>query len=115
MEHNRRTGGHEMVPRREPQQRKSTKRTGHKVAFILGTVLLVGICTTAMLAGIFMMYVRTTLAPTLDINADDYTMNLSSIIYYQDKDSGEWVEYQTVYGDENRIWVDFDEMPDALW
>ena len=115
LEHNRRTGGHEMVPRREPQQRKSTKRTGHKVAFILGTVLLVGICTTAMLAGIFMMYVRTTLAPTLDINADDYTMNLSSIIYYQDKDSGEWVEYQTVYGDENRIWVDFDEMPDALW
>lgn len=25
------------------------------------------------------------------------------------------MEYQTVYGDENRIWVDFDEMPDALW
>ena len=85
MEHNRRTGGHEMVPRREPQQRKSTKRTGHKVAFILGTVLLVGICTVAMLAGLFMMYVRTTLAPTLEVNADDYTMNLSSIIYYQDK------------------------------
>ena len=49
------------------------------------------------------------------MNADDYTMNLSSIIYYQDKESGEWVEYQTVYGDENRIWVDFDQMPAALW
>ena len=115
MERRRREGSHEMIPRREPRQQKSTKQTGRKVVFILGTVLLVGICTTAMLAGIFMMYVRTTLAPTLDINADDYTMNLSSIIYYQDKDSGEWVEYQTVYGDENRIWVDFDEMPDALW
>ncbi|CAN4044703.1 Rubredoxin, partial [Dysosmobacter welbionis] len=53
-----------------------TKRTGHKVVFILGTVLLVGICTVAMLAGLFMMYVRTTLAPTLEVNADDYTMNL---------------------------------------
>ena len=115
MEHKRQTGAHEMIPRREPKQRKSTKRTGRRIAFVIGTFLLVGICTTAMLAGLFLMYVRTTLAPSLDINADDYTMNLSSIIYYQDKDSGEWVEYQTVYGDENRIWVDLDQMPEALW
>lgn len=75
MERRRREGSHEMIPRREPRQQKSTKRTGHKVVFILGTVLLVGICTVAMLAGLFMMYVRTTLAPTLEVNADDYTMN----------------------------------------
>ena len=66
-----------------------------------------------MLAGLFMMYVRTTLAPTLEVNADDYTMNLSSIIYYQDRDTGDWVEYQTVYGTENRIWVDYEQIPDA--
>lgn len=115
MERRRREGSHEMIPRREPRQQKSTKRTGHKVVFILGTVLLVGICTVAMLAGLFMMYVRTTLAPTLEVNADDYTMNLSSIIYYQDRDTGDWVEYQTVYGTENRIWVDYEQIPDALW
>ena len=56
MERRRREGSHEMIPRREPRQQKSTKRTGHKVIFILGTVLLVGICTVAMLAGLFMMY-----------------------------------------------------------
>ena len=115
MERRRREGSHEMIPRREPRQQKSTKRTGHKVVFILVTVLLVGICTVAMLAGLFMMYVRTTLAPTLEVNADDYTMNLSSIIYYQDRDTGDWVEYQTVYGTENRIWVDYEQIPDALW
>ena len=115
MEHKRQAGSREMIPRREPKQRKSTRRTGRRIAFVLGTFLLVCVCTTAMIAGLFMMYVRTTLAPTLDVNADDYTMNLSSIIYYQDRDSGEWVEYQTVYGTENRIWVDFDQMPDALW
>ena len=115
LERRRREGSHEMIPRREPRQQKSTKRTGHKVVFILGTVLLVGICTVAMLAGLFMMYVRTTLAPTLEVNADDYTMNLSSIIYYQDRDTGDWVEYQTVYGTENRIWVDYEQIPDALW
>ena len=114
MERRRREGSHEMIPRREPRQQKSTKRTGHKVVFILGTVLLVGICTVAMLAGLFMMYVRTTLAPTLEVNADDYTMNLSSIIYYQDRDTGDWVEYQTVYGTENRIWVDLENIPKYL-
>lgn len=25
------------------------------------------------------------------------------------------MEYQTLYGTENRIWVDYDKMPDALW
>ena len=105
MERRRREGSHEMIPRREPRQQKSTKRTGHKVVFILGTVLLVGICTVAMLAGLFMMYVRTTLAPTLEVNADDYTMNLSSIIYYQDRDTGDWVEYQTTDSLSTTAWT----------
>ena len=25
------------------------------------------------------------------------------------------MEYQTVYGTENRIWVDYEQIPDALW
>ena len=115
MEEKRRTGSHEMPPRREPKSKKRTGGIGRRIVFIVGTFLLVGICTTAMLAGLFMMYVNTTLAPSLEVNADDYTLNLSSIIYYQDKETGEWLEYQTVYGDQNRIWVDFDQMPAALW
>ena len=90
MEHGRRE--HE-TPRREPRQRKSTRRgIIRRIGFAVGTILLVGICTTAMLGGIFMMYVRTTLAPSLQVDADDYTMNLSSIIYYQDRETQEWVE-----------------------
>ena len=48
------------------------------------TLVLVGCCTTAMLFGIFMKYVNTSLLPTLDVNADDYTMAQSSVVYYQD-------------------------------
>ena len=62
-----------------------------------------------------MLYVKITLAPAIDIDPDDYTMNLSSIIYYQDKETDKWVEYQTYHGNENRIWVEFDEIPDAMW
>lgn len=108
--------------KREPKRAPRKSDRGHeggsvtqKVFGILGTLILIGILTTLMLAGIFMMYVKTTLAPAIAIDADDYTMKLSSTIYYQDKETKEWVEYQTYYGDENRIWVDYDEIPDAMW
>jgi len=96
---------------------KPRKRGGiiRKFFFGLFTLILIGICTACMVAGIFMKYVDTTLTPALQVDADDYTMKLSSIVYYQDRETGNWVEYQTVHGRENRIWVDFKQMPDALW
>lgn len=38
----------------------------------------------------------------MDVKAEDYTMAQSSVVYYQDKDSGQWVEFQKVHGRENR-------------
>lgn len=118
MEHRKReaASGRSDRSSRQPRQRKSTRQgNGRRVGFIVGTVLLIGLCTALMIGGIFMVYVKTTLAPTLEVRAEDYTMNLSSRIYYQDKETGEWVEYESLYGTENRIWADFDQMPDALW
>ena len=100
---------------REPRARRRTGGIVRRVFFVLFTLVLIGVCTSAMIAGIFMTYVDTTLTPTLQVNADDYTMNLSSFIYYQDSETGEWVEFQTVHGAENRIWVSIEDVPDALW
>ncbi len=116
MEHREREAASGQSGSRQPRQRKSTgKGTGRRVGFIVGTVFLIGLCTTLMIGGIFMTYAKTTLVPTLEVRAEDYTMNLSSRIYYQDKETGEWVEYETLYGTENRIWADIEQMPDALW
>ena len=116
MEYGKREPASEQTPRRrESRQHKSTRKNGLGVGFVLGTILLIGLCTSLMLAGLFMAYVKTTLTPTLQVRAEDYTMNLSSVVYYQDKASGEWKEYQNLYGVENRIWANYDQMPDALW
>lgn len=48
----------------------------------------------------------------IDLNAR--SLNLSSFIYIENPDSGEFEEYQTLYGTENRIWVDLGEMPEAM-
>lgn len=115
MEHGKREEAPKTAPRRKPKQRGGAGRIVKRFFFVLMTLLLVGVCTSAMMAWIFMKYAETTLTPVLQVNADDYTMNYSSFIYYQDKESGEWVEYQTIHGNENRIWVDIEDMPDALW
>ena len=98
------------------RQRKTRKRgsIAGKIFGVLGTLLLIGICTGGLLFGIFMKYVNTTLAPSLVVNADDYTMSLSSFIYYQDKETGEWKEWQTVYGEENRVLAEYSELPQNL-
>ena len=114
MEHGRRESAGERSPRRSSQKHQSTN-TQHKVRFVILTVLLIFVVTSVMIGAIFMIYVKTTLAPTLEVRAEDYVMNLSSHIYYEDKDTGEWVEYQTLYNVENRVWVDIEDMPDALW
>ena len=117
MEHGKREEAPKAQPRREPKpkRRGGAGRIVKRFFFVLMTLILIGVCTSAMMAWIFMKYAETTLTPVLQVNADDYTMNYSSFIYYQDKESGEWVEYQTIHGTENRIWVDIEEMPDALW
>lgn len=115
MEHGKREEAPKTPPRREPKRRGGGGRIAKRVLFVLMTLLLIGVCTSAMMAWIFLKYAETTLTPVLQVNADDYTMNYSSFIYYQDKESGEWVEYQTIHGNENRIWVDIEDMPDALW
>ena len=46
-------------------------------------------------------------------NIKNLEINLTSVIYVQDEND-QWVEYQRIHGDENRIWIDFDQVPDKL-
>ena len=91
-------------PQGADHSRKRRKvRPGHVAGGVVMTVftlVLIGVCTTLMLLGIFMKYVNTSLLPTLEVRAEDYTMSQSSVVYYQDKESGQWVEFQKVHGQE---------------
>jgi len=101
--------------RRSAGHKKRRKRSaGHTVALVfkvLGTLILIGVLTTGIFAWIFLQYVKTTLAPELVVNLDAFTMNQTSIVYYEDKETGEWKELQYLYGKENRIWLDFNDIP----
>jgi len=85
------------------------------ILFTLWTLLLIGVCTALVGLHFFKEYIDNVVTPAVEVRAEDYTMSLSSFIYYQDKESGQWKEFQSVHGPVNRILVDFEEMSDYLW
>ena len=86
---------------------------GFLIKLIL-TLAFIGGLTGPMLVGIFMTYINQSLMPELEVDASEYTLELSSIIYYQDKATGEWVELQKLHGTENRVLVDYEDIPKYL-
>ena len=81
---------------------------------IVATCLLIFITTGLLFTCIFAYYVKTCLTTELDISLSDFTLALSSTIWYEDE-NGEYQELTTLSGDEDRIWVDFEEIPDYMW
>ena len=75
----------------------------------LVTVLLIFVTTGLIFTCIFAVYVKTCLSEDLNVSLEEMTLSLSSTILYQD--GGEWKELATLYSDEDRIWVDYEEIP----
>lgn len=48
-----------------------------------------------------------------DINLDNLSISLTSVIYGEDSD-GNIVEFEKLNGNENRIWVDFENIPEDM-
>ena len=95
--------------------RKHKRNGGHTALKVIGTLFAIGIVTSLMFFGIFMKYVHTTLEPVLDIDASAYTLNQSSVVYYQDKTSGEWLELTKIHGSEDRTIVEYSDIPPHVW
>ena len=77
------------------------------------TLLLIGITTGLLFTIIFAFYVKTNLSKDLDIALNEVSLNLASTIYYTDA-NGESRELTTIHGKENRVWVDYENIPKVM-
>ena len=83
------------------------------IAKIIGTFLLIGIITSVILACFAVNYIRTVIIPQSHLEAN-FVMNETSTIYYQDPDTGAYVEHLSLHGSENRKLVSLSEIPKSL-
>ncbi len=102
---------------------QSAQDISRKKKIIRNTLLvcLVGIITVCIAFGAFILWAFTCVDDDIpyDLNnlADTFSgesINFSTTIYVADQKTGEYVPYQTLSGAENRIWIDYNDMPKAL-
>ena len=80
----------------------------------IGTILLIGILAGLIFCCIFAVYVKTYLRSQIDFSMEDISLDQTSVIYYWDDDSNSYRELQKLYGEQNRTWANFDEIPANL-
>jgi len=77
---------------------------------VIGTIILILLSAGMLFSCIFAYYVKTCLTPNLGLSLDDYKLNESSTIWYENS-AREWQELITLSGEEDRIWVDYEDIP----
>ncbi len=93
----------------DARKKRNRKKLGkQRFLKLFLTVMLIGIITVSLVAGSFLVYAFTMVDGTMDVNLNDLELNFTTAIYVEDKDKGEWVEYQRLHGEFNRIWVSYD-------
>lgn len=111
---------------KENNAKFATKTAGRYIAKIFQyffnivlTLLLVCIITGAIMGTAFIIYIKNYIDPEYDIENLQFNLNMTTSMYYQDVDeSGNdiWVEMEgdRIHGSENRLWVDYDQIPSNL-
>ena len=95
--------GAEKVPVKKGKN-KNLKKKLAKAALI---VCVVGLVMLSIVLGTLLGFVDN----TTDLIAMENNLDFTSVIYYTDEDTGETGEYDRLYSEQNRIWVDIDKIP----
>ncbi len=79
------------------------------VVVFFTVVIAVGLVSALVIGGMLIKY----MSEVSDIEVSDIALNLTSTVYCYDENGNE-VEVQRLYGQENRMWVDSDQIPENL-
>ena len=91
----------------------AAKRVLKGVGKVLGTMVLVLFLTTLIFACLFALYVKNDLSAQVD-SIDGFTLDQTSVIYYEDPKTGQDVVLRKLYGGANRTWVEYENIPKNL-
>lgn len=89
------------------------KRTFSVIGKVLLTGLLIMLITGIVIGISMIFYIIDISNEPLNIDLHKTKLNLTSFIYVQN-DNDEWEEYQQLYSSENRVWVDYQDIPKIM-
>ncbi len=78
---------------------------------IMLSLILIGITTACICGVVFANYINDHLVPISDVDVASITLNLTSKVYAENKETGEYFELETLHGGENRVEVDLADIP----
>ena len=90
---------------------------GHVLAVIgkvIGTVFLTAFLAFLIFACLFAVYVKNDLSQQAEWAADSFSLDQTSVIYYENPETGKYEVLQTLYGGSNSTWVEYDDIPKNL-
>ena len=98
-----------------PRRRRRRSSPAAAVLKVLGTLLLVGLVTGAFLCCFGAVYIKTVIIPVAqEFTMNDFDVGENSVMYYQDKSTGEYKELTTLLNTTSSVWVEWDDIPQYL-
>ncbi len=105
----------------DPSQRTPTGKLSHAlyiltsvIAVFLATLILAGSVTSVLLYKRAVDYVNTDIIPNANYSLGTQKLNQSSFIYVYDKKTGQYVELRQLAALENRVLVEYNEIPQDM-
>lgn len=99
---------------RHPRRKKKQNGLLRVIGRVFAVFLMACIITGCIVASVLTVYVLNTLDSSDRVVLDSAAMSYTTILYAEDPDTGEFVELQRVQNSENRVWVDYDKIPQAM-
>ena len=111
-------GERDYAPRKPGKKKKRKESGGHvgrRILQVLGTLLLVGLCTGAILCCFAAVYIKTVIIPEAGaVDLSQFAVGENSVMYYMDQDTGNYRELVTLAAEENAEWVNYEDIPEDL-
>ncbi len=89
------------------QKKKGPMRVIKRTILVLGILFVL---TAAVVAGATLGFIDN----STDLIAQEYNLDFTSVVYYIDEETGQPVELERLYAEQNRVWVDLENTPKNL-
>lgn len=105
---------------KEAKNKNSNSASPVKTVLGCGLKVLLTVLLVCFIAGVIvcfnvLIYLVGLASQPSGIDLDARSLNLSSFVYVKNPETEEFEEYQILYGSEDRVWVEFDDMPTHLF